>query len=111
VAKFLHFLVERTALRAELFTPGSVRLRKVLRKGVLASLGLVEFMLDLAILLVELQQFIHVQIDAFDLDRPLYRIWVVPDELFVEHGAVGPRIGAHPGCGMLRGRYQATVEA
>src|SRR5437660_11958661 len=75
-------------------------------------------MLDLAISLIELKQFIHVQLDAFVADRLLYRIGVVPDEGFVEHGGVvlesvlipgaqcysdaisyrrGPRTGRHAG--------------
>src|SRR5437879_6311731 len=75
-------------------------------------------MLDLAISLIELKQFIHVQLDAFVADRLLYHIGVVPDEGFVEHGGVvlesvlipgaqcysdaisyrrGPRTGRHAG--------------
>ena len=65
---------------------GLIGLGVLLRRALPACLRLVQFMLELAAGLVEVEQFVHVQVDALDPDGRLHRVRVLPDESLIQHG-------------------------
>ena len=111
-------LAERSELDLELFVLGSqlgpagvVGLGEFLRGALPAGLGLVQFVLKLAAGVVEVDQFVHVQVNPLDPDSLLHRIRVVPDLSPVQHDCAKPSFVFSVACPPPRKTLPAVLAA
>ena len=79
-------LVELGRLGLQLGAAGLVGLGVLLGRALADRLGLIQFVLQLAADPVQVEQLVHVQVDALDPDGRLDLVRVLPDESLVQHG-------------------------
>ena len=83
-----------------------VGLGELPRRALPAGLGLVQFMLQLAADRIEVEQFVHVQVDALDPDGILHRVRVLPDFSPVQHEYASVLVRDFIACQPATKRYQ-----
>ncbi len=85
--------IELGGLGSQLGPPGVVGLGEFLRRALPPRLGLVQFVLETAGGLVEVEYLVDVQVDALDPDGGLHRVRVLPYLSPVQHGCASVLIG------------------
>ena len=87
-------LVELGRLGLQLGAAGLVGLGVLLGRALADRLGLIQFVLQLAADPVQVEQLVHVQVDALDPDGRLHLVRVLPDKSLVQHGYASASFGS-----------------